>query len=152
MATTRVIRSENFPDLGDEILFPRLSDAKLDWLAERGERRTFEPGDVLYEHAVRDAPFFVIERGLVELVDRKPGKDVYVAQADSRTFIGDIAAFTGEPTISACVAVEQTDVIEFDRAGLRTWWRAGRSSASTSSARCWRGAPGTRPRGTGSCA
>ena len=119
MATTRVIRSENFPDLGDEILFPRLSDAKLDWLAKRGERRTFEPGDVLYEHAVRDAPFFVIERGLVELVDRKPGKDVYVAQADGRTFIGDIAAFTGEPTISACVAVEQTDVIEFDRAGLR---------------------------------
>ena len=115
-----MIRSENFPDLGDEILFPRLSDAKLAWLAERGERRTFEPGDVLYEHAVRDAPFFVIERGLVELVDRKPGKDVYVAQADSRTFIGDIAAFTGEPTISACVAVEQTDVIEFDRAGLRT--------------------------------
>ena len=115
-----MIRSENFPDLGDEILFPRLSDAKLAWLAERGARRTFEPGDVLYEHAVRDAPFFVIERGLVELVDRKPGKDVYVAQADSRTFIGDIAAFTGEPTISACVAVEQTDVIEFDRAGLRT--------------------------------
>ena len=114
-----MIRSENFPDLDDEILFPRLSDAKLAWLAERGERRTFEPGDVLYEHAVRDAPFFVIERGLVELVDRKPGKDVYVAQADSRTFIGDIAAFTGEPTISACVAVEQTDVIEFDRAGLR---------------------------------
>src|SRR4051812_32080126 len=79
----------------------------------------FEPGDVLYEHAVRDAPFFVIERGLVELVDRKPGKNVYIAQADARTFIGDIAAFTGEPTISACVAVETTDVIAFDRAGLR---------------------------------
>jgi thioredoxin reductase (NADPH) len=119
VATTRVIRSERFPDLGDEVLFPRLSDAKLAWLAERGERRTFEPGDVLYEHAVRDAPFYVIERGLVELVDRKPGKDVYVAQADSRTFIGDIAAFTGEPTISACVAMEPTDVIAFDRAGLR---------------------------------
>ena len=74
---------------------------------------------MLYEHAVRDAPFYVIERGLVEFVDRKPGKDVYVAQADSRTFIGDIAAFTGEPTISACVAVEPTDVIVFDRYGLR---------------------------------
>ncbi|WP_051324716.1 FAD-dependent oxidoreductase [Candidatus Solirubrobacter pratensis] len=119
MATTRVMRSERFPDLDDEVLFPRLSDAKLEWLAERGERRVFEPGEVLYEHAVRDAPFYVIESGLVELVDRKPGKDVYVAQADSRTFIGDIAAFTGEPTISACVAVETTHVIEFDRAGLR---------------------------------
>ncbi len=74
---------------------------------------------MLYEHAVRDAPFFVIESGLVEFVDRKPGKDVHIAQADGRTFIGDIAVFTGEPTISACVAVEPTDVIEFDRAGLR---------------------------------
>jgi thioredoxin reductase (NADPH) len=119
VATTQVIRSERFPDLDDEVLFPRLSDTKLAWLAERGERRTFQPGEVLYEHAVREAPFYVIERGLVEFVDRKPGKDVYVAQADSRTFIGDIAAFTGEPTISACVAVETTDVIAFDRSGLR---------------------------------
>ncbi|MFZ0089176.1 MAG: FAD-dependent oxidoreductase [Solirubrobacteraceae bacterium] len=119
MATTQVIRSERFPDLADEVLFPRLSDAKLEWLAERGERRTFAPGEVLYEHAVREAPFYVIEHGLVEFIDRKPGKDVYIAQADSRTFIGDIAAFTGEPTISACVAVEPTDVIVFDRAGLR---------------------------------
>ena len=82
------------------------------WLGERGARRTFQPGEVLYETAVRDAPFYVIERGLVEFIDRKPGKDVYIAQADSGTFIGDIAAFTGEPTISACVAVDTTDVIE----------------------------------------
>src|SRR5437868_3369714 len=119
MATTQVLRGERFPDLGDEVLFPRLSDAKLEWLAERGERRTFESGEVLYEHAERDAPFYVIERGLVEFVDRRPGKDVYIASADSRTYIGDIAAFTGEPTISACVAVEPTDVIAFDRDGLR---------------------------------
>jgi thioredoxin reductase (NADPH) len=119
VATTQVVRSERFPDLADEVFFPRLSDAKLHWLAKRGNRRRFGPGDVLYEHGVRDAPFYVIERGLVEFVDRKPGKDVYVAQADSRTYIGDIAAFTGEPTISACLAVEPTEVIEFDRAGLR---------------------------------
>jgi thioredoxin reductase (NADPH) len=119
MPTTQVVRSERFPDLGDEVLFPRLSDAKLAWLAERGDRSTFQPGEVLYEHGVRDAPFYVIESGLVEFIDRKPGKDVYIAQADSRTFIGDIAVFTGEPTISACVAVEPTDVIVFERAALR---------------------------------
>ena len=119
MATTEVIRSQEFPDLADEVLFPRLSDAKLAWLSKRGRRRTVAAGEVLYEHAVRDAPFFVIERGLVEFIDRKPGKDVYIAQADGRTFIGDIAVFTGEPTISACVAAESTDVIEFDRSKLR---------------------------------
>jgi thioredoxin reductase (NADPH) len=119
MATTEVIRSERFPDLDDEVLFPRLSDAKLGWLAKRGERRRFDPGELLYEHGVRDAPFYVLESGLVEFIDRKPGKDVYIAQADGRTFIGDIAMFTGEPTLSACVAVQPTEVIEFDRAGLR---------------------------------
>jgi thioredoxin reductase (NADPH) len=119
VATTQVIRSQEFPDLSDEVLFPRLSDAKLAWLSKRGRRRTVAAGEVLYEHAVRDAPFFVIERGLVEFIDRKPGKDVYIARADARTFIGDIAVFTGEPTISACVAAESTDVIEFDRFKLR---------------------------------
>ena len=120
MTVTRVLRSESFPDLADEVIYPRLSDAKLAWLHKRGGvRKSFEPDEVLYEHGVRDAPFFVIERGLVEFVDRKPGKDVHIAQADAGTFIGDIAIFTGEPTISACVAVEPTDVITFDRAGLR---------------------------------
>jgi len=119
VATTQVIRSEEFPDLADEVFFPRLSDTKLAWLGKRGRRRTVEPGEVLYEHAVREAPFFVLERGLVEFIDRKPGKDVYVAQAHGGTFIGDIAVFTGEPTITACIAVEQTDVIEFDRSELR---------------------------------
>jgi thioredoxin reductase (NADPH) len=120
MAVTQVLRSDNFPDLADEVIYPRLSDAKLAWLRERGgQRKSFEPGEVLYEHAVREAPFFVLESGLVEFVDRKPGKDVHIAQADGGTFIGDIAVFTGEPTISACVAVEPTETIAFDRAGLR---------------------------------
>jgi len=119
VATTHVVRSDRFPDLDDEVLFPRLSDGKLHWLAKRGASLSFEPGDVLYEHAQRDAPFYVIVSGLVEFVDRKPGKDVYIANADSRTYIGDIAAFTGEPTVSACVAVEPTEVIAFDRDGLR---------------------------------
>jgi thioredoxin reductase (NADPH) len=116
---TQVIRAEPFPDLGDPTVYPRLSDTKLAWLAKQGHRKSFAPDDVLYEHAVRDAPFYVIERGLVEFVERKPGKDVHVAQADSGTFVGDIAAFTGEPTISACVAVEPTDVIAFSRPQLR---------------------------------
>ncbi len=58
-ATTQEIRSERFPDLQDEVLFPRLSDAKLAWFAKQGQRRVLQPGEVLYEHAVRDAPFFV---------------------------------------------------------------------------------------------
>jgi thioredoxin reductase (NADPH) len=118
MATS--IRASQFPDLGDETMFPRMSEKKRAWLAKRGERRTFSAGEVLYEQGLRDAPFIVIERGRVELVDHRPGKDVWIAEADSGTFLGDIAMFTGEPTISACVAGEDTDTIVLTRPQLRS--------------------------------
>lgn len=118
-APKKVLRRE-FPDLADETIFPRLSEQKMAWLRKRGgERQEFDAGEVLYEHADRDAPFFVLESGRVEFVDRKPGKDVHIAEADAGTYIGDIAAFTGEPTISACVAVEPTVTLTFDRPALR---------------------------------
>lgn len=117
MTTRR--RREPFPDLADEILYPRLDAAKLAWLATLGERRSFAPGEVLYEQGLRDQPFFVIERGLVEFVDRMPGKEYAIARADGGTFIGDIATFTGEPSIARAEAVEATDTIAFDRPALR---------------------------------
>jgi thioredoxin reductase (NADPH) len=120
MQDVRVVRLEPFPDLDDEVVFPRLSEKKLEWLGKKcAERCTFEEGEVLYEHGVRDAPFFVLVSGRVEFVDRKPGKDVHVAAADGGTYIGDIAAFTGEPTISAAIAVEPTEALVFPRGKLR---------------------------------
>ena len=113
------VKAENFPDLGDEVMYPRLSEAKIERLAREGERRSFAVGEVLYEQGQRDAPFLVIERGRVNVFDRKPGKDVWVAEADAGTFLGDIATFTGEPSIAACVAAEPTDVVAFERPALR---------------------------------
>jgi thioredoxin reductase (NADPH) len=118
MTTTR-IKAERFPDLADEVLYPRLPEYKMARLAEKGERRSFAVGEVLYEQGLRDAPFFVIESGRVDLIDRKPGKEVWIAEADAGTFIGDIATFTGEPAMAECVAAEPTETIAFDRAGLR---------------------------------
>jgi thioredoxin reductase (NADPH) len=112
------VRAETFPDLSDEILFPPLSEAKLERLAQIGERRSFQEGDVLFEQGVRDAPCFVIERGLVDFLDRRPDEDFWFAHQD-HSFIGDIAMFTGEPTIAACIAAAPTDVIAFDRTQLR---------------------------------
>src|SRR5207237_5128367 len=92
---------------------------KLAWLGEKGELRSFEVGDVLYEQGLRDAPFYVIRSGRVNFFDRKPGKEVWIAEADAGTFIGDIATFTGEPAMAEAVAAEPTETIAFDRPGLR---------------------------------
>ena len=117
--TPTFIRAETFPDLGDEVMFPRMSEKKIAKLAEMGTRRSFAPGETLYEQGIRDAPFMVIERGRVRLLNRKPGKDIWVAEADAGTFLGDIATFTGEPAIAEAVADEPTDVISFSRPKLR---------------------------------
>src|SRR4249920_3338661 len=100
-------------------MYPRMSAKKLERLGELGTRRSFAAGETLYEQGQRDAPFLVIERGRVRVLDRKPGKDVWIAEADAGTFLGDIATFTGEPAIAECVADEQTEVISFDRPELR---------------------------------
>src|SRR5215204_4632657 len=100
-------------------MYPRLSASKLERLAELGTRRSFAPGETLYEQGQRDAPWLVVERGKVRVLDRKPGKDVWIAEADAGTFLGDIATFTGEPAIAECVADEPTDVIAFERQPLR---------------------------------
>jgi thioredoxin reductase (NADPH) len=137
--TIKQIRAEPFPDLDDEVMFPRMSEAKLERLAEKGTRKSFAAGEVLYELGQRDAPFFVIERGRVNLLDRKPGKEIWVAEVDAGTFLGDIATFTGEPSIAACVAAEPTDVIAFDRGKLRamlaSWPELGELVLRTMTAR-----------------
>ena len=117
--TPAQIRAEDFPDLDDAVMFPRCRRQKIERLAEQGTRRSFAAGETLYEQGQRDAPFLVIERGRVRLLDRKPGKDIWIAEADAGTFLGDIATFTGEPAIAECVADEPTDVIDFDRPALR---------------------------------
>ncbi len=118
VATTRV-RAEGFPDLADEVLYPRIPDEKMEWLARMGERRSFAPGEVLYAQGARDAPFYVIERGRVDFIDHKPGKEVWFAQADAGTFVGELATFTGEPALAECVAAEPTETIVLDRGALR---------------------------------
>ena len=117
--TPKQIRAEEFPDLGDEVMYPRMSERKLDRLRELGERRSYAPGEALFVQGQRDAPFLVVERGRVKVMDRKPGKDVWIAEADAGTFLGDIATFTGEPSIAECLADEPTDVIAFERPQLR---------------------------------
>jgi thioredoxin reductase (NADPH) len=117
--TATQIRADDFPDLGDAVMYPRMSATKIERLAELGTRLSFAAGDTLYAQGQRDAPFLVVERGRVRVLNRKPGKDVWVAEADAGTFLGDIATFTGEPAIAECVAAEPTDVIAFDRGELR---------------------------------
>jgi thioredoxin reductase (NADPH) len=113
------VKTEVFADLADPVLFPRLPEAKMERLAERGERRVYEKDEVLFEQGQRNAPFFVIENGTVDIIDRRPNEELWFARMDGGTFIGDVSMFTGEPTVAAGVAVEPTSTIVFEQPLLR---------------------------------
>ena len=106
------------PDPTDAQLFPPVSDKKLAWFAEHGTRRMLEAGEVLFEQGQRDAPFFVLASGSVDFHERTPIGDRWYSHLDVRTFLGDIAMFTGEPTIARCVAAEPCEVVELTRTEL----------------------------------
>jgi thioredoxin reductase (NADPH) len=102
---------EGFLDPDDPTLFPRLTEAQIDELAERGEILTLSVGDVLFEQAQRDTPFFVVLSGAIDVIDRQPDGDHYFTQCQPGTFAADISMFTGEPTLARGVIAEESSIL-----------------------------------------
>jgi thioredoxin reductase (NADPH) len=110
---------EGFLDPDDPILFPRLTAAQTEQMAESAERRSFSPGDVLFEQGERDARFFAVISGAVDIIDRQPDGDHYFTQCQAGTFIGDISMFTGEPTLARGVVAEDSELLVVAPEALR---------------------------------
>jgi thioredoxin reductase (NADPH) len=108
-----------FLDPNDPTLFPRLTPAQIDQLAERAKTVSFSPGDILFEQGEREASSYVVLSGAVDIIDRQPDGDHYFAQCQPGTFIGDISMFTGEPTLARGVVAEDSSLLVLSPDGLR---------------------------------
>jgi thioredoxin reductase (NADPH) len=109
-----------FLDPNHPTLFPRLTDAQIELMAERAETRSFSPGEILFEQGERDASFYVVISGAVDIIDRQPDGDHYFTQCQAGTFIGDISMFTGEPTLARGVVAEDSTLLVFSPDALRS--------------------------------
>ena len=119
MAQRPITYASEYPNPNDPILYPRLTEAQLATIAEYATCREFQAGELLFDQAVRNAPFYILERGALEFFDSQPESDHYFARLPEGTFAGDIAMFTGEPTVAACIAVEPSRVLVMERDRLR---------------------------------
>ena len=108
-----------FLDPDDAILFPRLTAAQIEQLAEHAETVSFSPGEILFEQGQRDTPFFVILSGAVDVIDRLPDGDHYFTQCQPGTFAADISMFTGEPTLARGVIAEESSLLVLSPDALR---------------------------------
>jgi thioredoxin reductase (NADPH) len=111
--------AEGFLDPDDPTLFPRLTEAHIERLAESAETLSLSPGDIVFEQGQRHAPLFVVLSGAIDVIDRQPEGDRYFTQCQPGTFAADVSMFTGEPTIARGVAAEETTLLAVPPDALR---------------------------------
>jgi thioredoxin reductase (NADPH) len=102
---------EDFLDPDDPAMFPRLTPAQIDYLAEIGAQLTYARGDEVFGHGQRETPLYVVQSGAVDIIDQAPEGDRYFTQCQEGTFIGDLSMFTGEPTLAAGFAAGPTSLL-----------------------------------------
>jgi thioredoxin reductase (NADPH) len=108
-----------FLDPDHPTLFPRLTSAQIEQLAERAETVSLSPGEVIFEQGERDASFYVVRSGAIDIIDRQPDGDHYFAQCQAATFVADVSMFTGEPTLARGVVAEESSLLVLSPDALR---------------------------------
>jgi thioredoxin reductase (NADPH) len=99
--------------------YPRLSEAQIEALVQRGEHRPTDAGDVLYRVGDVDYPFVVVVDGLVALVDDATGEGPIVRAHTRGRFLGEIGLLTGEPAFLTAVARAPGSVVVVPAAQIR---------------------------------
>ncbi|WP_020664664.1 FAD-dependent oxidoreductase [Amycolatopsis benzoatilytica] len=91
--------------------FPRLTDEQIDALAEAGERRPVQAGEVLYAQGGRPSEFFVILSGKVAVIEGT-GDDAKVVRVHGpRRFLGELGLIEGQPAFVGAVAADPGEVL-----------------------------------------
>ncbi|MEM9516564.1 MAG: FAD-dependent oxidoreductase, partial [Actinomycetota bacterium] len=93
----------------EEIAWPQLDERIVDTLRAAGERRRFEPGDVLFDVDAPGYDFHLIVNGSVDVIDRSD--DHVVVTIEAGNFVGDLGMLMGQGTFLAAEACEATDAI-----------------------------------------
>src|ERR687895_2369820 len=95
---------------------PRLSTAQLATLAELGDERTAEVGDLLYRIGDQRYPFIAIVEGEVAIVD---GAGNEIVRHGASGFLGELNLLSGQTVFVSAVVKEPFRYIAGDRGPLR---------------------------------
>jgi thioredoxin reductase (NADPH) len=96
---------------------PPLSTSQLAMLAELGEERSANVGDVLYRVGDRSYPFIAILEGAVAILDAA-GNDI--AQHGPSNFLGELNLLSGQTVFVTAVVTQPLRYIAVERDALRS--------------------------------
>lgn len=102
-------------------VFPRLSDAQLQRIANLGRTRIVRRDDLLVTEGQRQAPFFVVRSCELRIVrPAGSGAESLVATLRSGQFTGELNMFSNRRALMQIRVSEDGEVIELDHAHLQS--------------------------------
>jgi len=99
-------------------VFPTLTPLQLTRLAAQGRLRDVRAGEVLRSAGDTSGSFFAVVGGSLEIVRGGPAGEERVAAHGEGSFTGEVNSLSGRPAFVTVRAVEDSRVIEIDRAHL----------------------------------
>src|SRR3712207_3629339 len=76
-------------------IFPKLTSAQIDRIAERGHKREIKLGEVLVEQGDSNVPFFVVISGEVEILRPSGVNDTLITVHGPGEFTGEVNMLSG---------------------------------------------------------
>jgi thioredoxin reductase (NADPH) len=98
--------------------FPRLDEEHLARLRKAGELRPVRPGEVLFREGDVDYDFFVVQSGMVAVVQGYGRENRIIALHGPRRFLGELNLLTGGPALVTNVVRDAGEVIQLPAARL----------------------------------
>jgi thioredoxin reductase (NADPH) len=100
-------------------VFPVLTTAQIARMAALGRIRAVRRDDVLVEEGQRQAPFFVVRTGEIQIVQSPAGGAAVAAVLRSGQFTGELNMFSNRRALLQIRAGEDGEVIELDHAHVQ---------------------------------
>ena len=98
-----------------ERLFPKLTPEHIDRIAAHGRSRNVREGEILSDVGVRNAPFFIIKTGSLEIVSLSRTGESVMGSIGPGQFTGEISMLSGRPRFVRVRVSESGELIELTR-------------------------------------
>ena len=101
-----------------EQVFPKLPPSLIDRAAPYGQSRAVQRGEVLIEPGTKNARFFIVKTGELEIVQSPGDFERILAVCGPGQFTGETSILFGRPMMARIRVSEPGEVIELDRERL----------------------------------
>src|SRR4051794_24658460 len=108
------------PTLGRRAqMFPILTPAQVERIANLGQRRPVKAGDIVFEVGERDTSFFVVLRGKLAILRPMDGREELITVHGPGEFTGEINMLSNRVALVRGRVTEDGEVVVLDRERLR---------------------------------